>query len=70
MTGEEGKGSFPSFPTCSSAWAEGALLEQAEKLLCENQGQGPCPGLQGNSKGDSSSESVNTMESLGNLCSH
>lgn len=38
--GGEGKGSFPSFPTRSSACAEWALLEQAEKLLCESQGEG------------------------------
>lgn len=49
MTGEEGKGSFPA---CSSACAEGALLGQAEELLCENQGEGTCPGLQGKSKGE------------------
>lgn len=39
----EGKGSFPSFAARSSACAEGAPLEQAEKMLCETQGEGYMP---------------------------
>lgn len=36
----------------------------------DNQGERPYSGLEGNSKGDSSRDSVNTVGNLGNLYSH